>query len=228
MRFVKLPYYSPVAARWTVGFAFSSVGWGVAFGIAATAKMPLAFATVMSGVVFSGTAQLMALELWSSPLPLATILLAALSINARYLAMGATLAPMYTGRTGQGLAATALLSDASWVVALRAQREGHDAHAALLTSNALMWVSWVGGTLIGGLAGYMLPELLLGLLGWLVLALLAVLLPSLVTGWRNWIAPAVAALAAVLIDPWFPGSWHILAAGLFGGAIAYAAGNAID
>jgi predicted branched-subunit amino acid permease len=221
---IKSSLYSPVAARWTLGFALSSVGWGFAFGIAATAKMSAAFATLMSGIVFSGTAQLLAVELWRQPLPIVAILLAALSVNARYLAMGATLAPLYAGRTRQGLIATALLSDASWVVALRAEREGHDPHAALLTSNALMWISWVGGTLGGAIAGYMLPELLLGVLGWFVLSLLAVLVPSLVTRWKDAIAPLAAALLAVLIDPWFSGSWHVLAAGLVGAAIAYKMG----
>lgn len=222
---IKPSFYSPIAARWTVGFALSSIGWGFAFGIAATSKMSATFATVMSGVVFSGTAQLMAVEMWRSPLPVAAILLAALSVNARYLAMGATLAPIYAGRTGQGLIATALLSDASWVVALRAEEEGHDPHAALLTSNALMWLSWVGGTLGGAVAGYMLPELLLGVLGWLVLSLLAVLLPSLVKRWKDAIAPAAAAVVAVIIDPWLSGSWHVLVAGLIGAGIAYALGT---
>ncbi|HEY0626604.1 MAG TPA: AzlC family ABC transporter permease [Allosphingosinicella sp.] len=224
----KLVPFSAVGARWTAPFALSSVAWGLAFGVAATAKMPAAFATAMSATVFSGTAQLMAIELWSHPLPLVAILLAALSINARYLAMGATLAPLYAGRTRQGLAATTLLSDASWIVALRAEREGHDPHAALITSNMLMWISWVGGTLAGGVAGHWMPESLLMGLEWLVLALLAAVLPPLVDRWRGAVGPVVGAAAAIGLDPLFSGSWHVLAGGLAGGAVTYWIGRNAD
>lgn len=224
----KLSSYSPAAARWTLGFAVSSLVWGIAFGIAATAKMPVALATAMSATVFSGTAQLMAVELWTGPLPVATILLAAFSINVRYVAMGATLAPIYEGRKMQGLVATALLSDASWAITLRAQRESLDPHAALVTSNAIMWITWVGGTVLGGVAGYMLPQAIIGVLGWLVAALLAALLPSLAPRTKDWIAVGVAAVAAVVMDPWLSGSWHILAAGLIGATFGYALGGGND
>jgi predicted branched-subunit amino acid permease len=213
--------FSPVAARWTVGFAVSSLAWGVAFGVAATAKMSVGLATTMSALVFSGTAQLMAIELWTSPLPVATILLPAFSINVRYLAMSATLAPLYEGRRGRGLVATALLSDASWAIALRAKREGHDPDAALITSNAMMWATWVTGTLLGGLVGYMFPDMIVGLLGWLVVALLGTLLPSLAARLNDWVAVAVAVRAAVMLDPLLSGSWHILAAGLLGAVTGY-------
>lgn len=213
--------WSPVAARWTAAFAFSSLAWGVAFGAAATAKMSVPFATAMSAFVFSGTAQLVAIQLWAEPLPLAAILLAAFSINARYLAMGATLAPLYPGRTRQGLLATFILSDAGWAIALRAAREGEDPHAALLTSNAMIWLSWVGGTLIGALAGSWMPAILLGALAWLVLALLAALLPPLIESRRDAAGPIVAAALAIGLDPLLPGSWHVFAAGLAGGALTF-------
>ena len=221
----KLPFYSPVAARWATGFVLNSVAWGIAFGIAATAKMPPELATAMSALLFSGTAQLAAVQLWTHPVPATTILLAALSVNSRYLAMGATLAPLYAGATGKGLVGTSLLSDASWAIALRAAGEGQDHHSALLTCNALMWLGWVGGTLVGALSAYLVPELLLGALAWLVLALIATLLPPLVQSWKMAIAAGAAAVITVGIDPWLDGSWHVLVAGVLGAGIAYAIGG---
>jgi predicted branched-subunit amino acid permease len=202
----------------------SGLAWGVAFGIAATAKMPPALATAMSALAYSGTAQLVAVQLWNHPLPVTAILLSVLSINARYLAMGATLAPLYEGRARQGLIGTIFLSDASWAIALRAAEEGHDPHTALLTCNALMWIAWVGGTLAGALVGSFVPQLMLTVLGWLVLALLAALIPPLVESWKGAVASAAAAAIALVIDPWLSGSWHVLLAGLIGGGIAYALG----
>jgi predicted branched-subunit amino acid permease len=219
-------FYSPVGARWGASFALSGLAWGVAFGIAATAKMPAAMATAMSAFASSGTAQLVAVQLWNHPLPVAAILLSVLSINARYLAMGATLAPLYEGRTRQGLIGTIFLSDASWAIALRAAEEGHDPHAALLTCNALMWFAWVGGTLAGALAGSFVPELMLAALGWFVLALLASLIPPLVRSLTTAIGSTAAAVIALVIDPWLGGSWHVLVAGVIGGGIAYALGTA--
>jgi predicted branched-subunit amino acid permease len=205
-----------------MGFALSSFVWGVTFGVAATSKMPPAFATAMSVLVYSGTAQLMTVQLWAHPLPVATILLAVLSINSRYLAMGATLAPLYVGETGKGLIGTALLGDGSWVVTLRAAKEGHDPHSALLTCNALMWIGWIGGTAIGAMVGSFVPQLFLGALGWLVIALLAALLPPLVRSWKTALAAVVAAILAIVMDPWLGGSWHVLIAGLIGAGLAYA------
>ena len=47
----------------------------------------------MSGLVLAGGAQFAALEIWTSPPPLAAILLSTLLINARHVLMSASLAP---------------------------------------------------------------------------------------------------------------------------------------
>src|SRR5262249_32972988 len=65
---------------------------GLVFGmLARQAGLSTAEATLMSGLVFAGTAQFLAVGLWGSPVPIASILLTTLGVNLRHLLMGATL-----------------------------------------------------------------------------------------------------------------------------------------
>src|SRR5947208_796856 len=62
------------------------VPFGIAFGVAASARGVQAdVSLLMSIVVFAGAAQFAVLDLWYAPLPLVTIALTVLAVNARHL-----------------------------------------------------------------------------------------------------------------------------------------------
>lgn len=77
--------------------ALSVFAYRAVFGVLARQMgITLAEATYMSGFLYAGAAQLIVLDLWVSPLPVATIVLTTLIINLRHLLMGAALRPWFS------------------------------------------------------------------------------------------------------------------------------------
>ena len=81
--------------RAALGLTIGLMPFGLVVGMAADAKgLSLLETLLMSGLVFAGTAQLVALELWKDPAPILAATLAVLVINLRMAPMGAALAPV--------------------------------------------------------------------------------------------------------------------------------------
>ncbi|WP_207477853.1 AzlC family ABC transporter permease [Arenibaculum pallidiluteum] len=216
--------------RWGMPFVISTGLSGMVFGwLSAQKGISLTLASLMSAIAFSGTAQLTTIQFWGDALPLAAILLAAASVNARYLAMGAVLRPLLAPGGGHrpgprhyGL--MALLTDPGWVLALKASQTGRDTWGVLLGSSLGMYVAWIAGTTIG----HVLPKPPEGYLataaGFLTLTMFAVMLPDLWKGRRDLPGWVVAVLVAALALPWIGTSWAVLAGG-FTGALVRMAGD---
>ena len=129
--------------------------FGAGFGAAAISQGVDPFiAIAMSGLVFAGSAQMAALELWAEPGSFLPILLAVAAINARHIAFGATLGGRLTGTPGRlRLSALALLSDINWAATLTSQLRGRDALFHLLGGGLMLWAAWVLGTVLGVATG---------------------------------------------------------------------------
>ncbi len=74
----------------------------------------------MCALVFAGGAQFAAIDLWSYPVPVATLVMSTLLINSRHILMSLSLARR-TGRFtwGQRLLGYAVLADENWAMAER-------------------------------------------------------------------------------------------------------------
>src|SRR5215210_3960572 len=84
-------------ARRCVPIAISGFAIGLVFGtLAGQAGLGAVEAASMSALVFSGAAQFVVLELWTAPLPVATIVLTTLVVGLRHLLMGAALGPVFS------------------------------------------------------------------------------------------------------------------------------------
>lgn len=125
--------------------------FGAGFGAAAASQGVSVFATVsMSGLVFAGSAQMAAVELWADRGAFLTILLAVFAINARHLAFGASLGSRLGGVPHTvKLPALALLSDVNWAATLASKLTGKNALLHLAGGGILLWLAWVLGTLLG-------------------------------------------------------------------------------
>lgn len=67
---------------------------GLLYGALATAKgLSPADVALASATIFAGGAQLAAIQIWDTPVPIAALLVSTLLINARYVLMSASLAP---------------------------------------------------------------------------------------------------------------------------------------
>jgi 4-azaleucine resistance transporter AzlC len=91
---------------------------GVSFGLLATAAgLTPAAAVVMSLTTFAGSAQFAAVSLLRAGAGVGAAVSAATLLNARYLAMGLTLAPALRGGPWRRLLVSQLAVDESWAVA---------------------------------------------------------------------------------------------------------------
>jgi predicted branched-subunit amino acid permease len=110
----------------------------------------------MSALVYAGSAQFAAVAILAQGGSVAAAVLAAALMNARYLAMGVAIGPsLKGGRTRRALEGQAVV-DASWALANRG--EGRFDRHTLFGSSAPQYVTWLGGTIVGVLAGGALPH----------------------------------------------------------------------
>lgn len=131
-----------------------NIAWGLAFGAAAgAAGIPAATSALFSAVAFSGTAQMATLGLLHGPL--VAIFGTSLLVSLRFVPMTLYLAVEMAAqpRWRRALAA-ATMADASFALLTRV-RQGHGSFLA--GSFLVLYTSWLGGTLAGGLLASHLP-----------------------------------------------------------------------
>jgi len=169
--------------------------------------------------VFAGSAQFVMVEMWAPPLPVVEMVLAVLVINMRYILIGASLNPLFQGKSMAHKAGIMhLVADENWAVTMAAYRDGGATTGFLLGGGICLCSVWSMGTLLGHQLGALVaqPERFA-----LDFAFVAVFTALTVSMWRGKsdIAPwATAAVLAVVAERWLPGKWYIVIGGI-GGAL---------
>lgn len=203
----------------------SIFAYGLGFGlVAAQAGFGIGRAVVTSAAIYSGSAQLAAVNLLQSGAATLTALFATiLVINARYFLFGAALQP-WLGQVSapKAYGSLLLLGDANWMLTMRAIRAGEADRAYLAGTGTPMFAGWLAGTAIGAGAVTILPAP--EALGFdLMLPAFAAAMTTAMTKARADLVPvAVGAGAALLIASVAGPSWAVIGAGLAGGAVAAA------
>lgn len=195
--------------------------WGIAFGVlAAQAGLLAAETALMSATIFSGTAQMVAVAVWDGPLT--GILLAVLAVNARYVMLGAALAPVYAGLRGwRPYASLAVLTDGGWALAIRRHAAGENDGAFLAGAGATNLILWTCGSTIGVLGGAALPDPRVFGLDVLLPVFCAGVLGALVRR-RVQLAPFAAGVVAAFLAAPFGITAAVVAGGLAAGAVGAA------
>jgi 4-azaleucine resistance transporter AzlC len=194
---------------------------GIAFGVAASAKaLPPEISLFMSAAIFAGASQFAALDLWHAPLPLATLALTVLAVNARYALLGATLAPwLLRIPLVPRLASLLLLTDANFAHAMSARDRGEVDAGILFGSGLTMWITWFLGTTIGVLASSLLGDLSRFGFDAVMVAYLAAVSVGQWKG-RADLLPCIAAASVALAGTYLlPPGWHVIAGALTGGIV---------
>ena len=182
------------------------------------AGLSLLEATLMSGLVYAGSAQLVVLSNWSAPAPVLAAAVTALAVNLRLALMGPVLAPWLDRLRGSRLwGSLFVMADQNWAMSVQDMNSGGLDAGFLFGSGAIMWAVWVLTTV----AGYLGGELVQVPKGHpLLFSAMAVFIAMLVPMWRGgrdgvpWL---VAAVVATLTAWTLPGtSWHIVAGALAG------------
>lgn len=198
------------------GLAPGVLLYGLVFGILASEARLSALEAVLTSVfVYSGSAQMAALQIWREGAGLLPLSAAILLVNARYLLYGAALRPWLGGVSPAASYATLFfLGDGNWALAMAERARGQDDAGFVLGSGVAMFIPWIGGTLAGRLAGGLIGDPATYGMDFMLVAFSAALLMGL---WRSkadsWPIGA-AALVALLLTPVLSGGWIIVAAAL--------------
>jgi len=197
------------------------IPFGLAFGVAASAKgLSPEISVFMSVAIYAGASQFAVLDLWYAPLPLATLALTVLAVNARLILLGAGLAPWLLQLSGlRRFVALIFLSDSSFAYATDARERGAADAGILFGSGLTIWMMWIASSATGALAGSLLGDV--SRFGFDTV-MVAYFTAIIVGQWKGradllpWIAAAVVAIAGRYVLP--PG-WHIIAGALTGGLV---------
>lgn len=186
--------------------------FGISFGVlsATTGGMGALPAIVMSATTFAGSAQFAAASIvGGGGQPLAAIV-AALLLNARYLPIGVSVAPFLHGGPLRRFAQAQLVVDESWAIA--ASGAGRFDPHRLIGAGVVLWLAWVGGTIVGVLGGEALGDpAALGLDAAFPALFLALLVPQ-IGGRRAYFAAMLGAAIAIALVPVSPAGVPIIAA----------------
>lgn len=206
--------FFPVA----VSIASYGVVWGVLAGQAGLSPLEV---VLMSGIVYAGSSQFVAITVWSPMgLPIASIVVATAIINLRMLLMTATLRPLFEGvPRWKALLSMFLVSDEVWAMTMAQAGKSHSGPAFMLGCGTLAWIAWVGSTLTGRLAGAVIDNPMTYGLDFAFTATFLALLFSMWKGASSLVPWLAGGLIAILVAQFVPGTWYIIAGGLGGSLI---------
>lgn len=142
-------------ARAATPLVIGTFPFGLVVGVISDAKgLSLLETLLMSALVFAGSSQLLALELWTEPAPIAAATLAAFVVNIRMAPMGAALAPWLDRLRGVRLWGTlATLVDHSYAMSAAEQRRGGRDAGFLLGVGLALWSFWMIAVGVGHVFG---------------------------------------------------------------------------
>ncbi|MCZ0736210.1 AzlC family ABC transporter permease [Phreatobacter sp. AB_2022a] len=218
-------------ARAAQALASSTFVYGIAFGlVAGQAGLSIIEALLMSAAVYSGSAQLAALSvlghrdggfatagLGTAFALAATILL----MNARYLLYGATLRPWLGALPGhKAYLSLFFLGDGNWLLAMKEHASGRRDAAFVLGSGLVMFAGWLAGTLLGEVAGHLIPSPSRLGFDFLIVAFAAAMAVGMFDRTRDTLPLIAATAAASVASLLAPAGWAVVAAGLAGAATA--------
>lgn len=196
------------------------IPFGLVTGVAGHgAGLSLLEVTLMSGIVFAGSAQLVALGIWSHPPDLVAVTLAAFVINLRLALMGPVLAPWLNQLKGWRVwGSLYFMVDQSWALSVDEINHGRRDAGYLLGSGLTFWAMWTGTSALGHILGAQIqpqpghP---------LFFAALAVFVAILVQMWRGrldmvpWLVAAGVSTGVSLL---MPGTFYYIVAGAIAGS----------
>lgn len=130
----------------------ASASFGIAFGIlASTAGLGSLAPIVMSATTFAGSAQFAAASVLDDGGSVTAAVVAAVLLNARYLAISVAIADAFEGSRLRRLFESQLIVDESWAVSQRGG--GRIDRRVLVAAGLLLYPCWVGATAVGVFGG---------------------------------------------------------------------------
>lgn len=193
-----------------MGYVPIAIAYGV---LAREAGLTLWETVAMSLFVFAGASQFIAVGMFATAVSPFAIIFTTFLVNLRHLLMSASMAPFLKGRKFGTLALLGTgVTDETFAVNYAEFSKASRSHYFMYGVNLASYSSWVTGSLIGGMAGQLVPGLDRLPLDF---ALPAMFICLLVIMLRNRLMLAMAVLAgalSILLAMWIEGNWNIILA----------------
>jgi 4-azaleucine resistance transporter AzlC len=198
-------------ARRIAPIAVAAFAFALSFGVLARASgIHSVEAMVMSATTFAGSAQFAVASILGAAGGVASAIVAATLLNARYAPISVSVAPAFVGGRFRRLLESQLIVDESWAVSRRA--DGRHDRRLLVGAGLVLYACWVGGTVVGALAGDALGDpASLGLDAAFPALFLAILVPQ-VRSRRSLAAAVLGGTVALALVPVAPAGVPIVAA----------------
>ncbi|BAF86083.1 AzlC family ABC transporter permease [Azorhizobium caulinodans] len=198
--------------------------FGMAFGAAAAQKgFSLLEASLSSGLVFAGLAQMVALEGWTktwTPGGLLALAFLTMAVNMRHFLMSASMRPWLGQLPGwKAYPSLLLMADNNWAAAMRYRANGGSDAGFFIGSGIITWFVWVASTAAGQVIGGGLPDPKKFAIDVVVPAFFVAMLVPNWKGRREAVTWGVAAAVSVGASFLLPGWWFIVI-GAVAGAVA--------
>lgn len=208
--------------RANLPIAPSVIAYGGVLGVLAAQKS-ISWVDVMALNVFlfAGSAQFVLVDMWTAPLPVVEMALAATIVNLRYMLIGASLKDLFAGKNLlHRLGIMHFVADENWAVTMLAARTGEGDVYHLFGGGLFLMLVWSTGTMTGMYLGGIIPDPKALALDFAFTAVFTALAVSLWQGKQDLAPWIVAVTASVLAERFIPGKWYILAGGVLGAVCA--------
>ncbi len=213
-------FQSGVVANLPVSLSVAAYG-GVLGVLAAQKGLTGLELLAMNLMVFAGSAQFVIVEMWTRSLPIFEITLAVLAVNMRYLLIGASLKPVFSGQPlRRKLYIMHFVADENWAVTMAAHRKGKATIWFLFGGGLCLITFWCAGTLSGHGLGSFIQNPETYAMDFAFIAVFTALAVSLWRGKQDLLPWIIAAGLAVATEKLIPGKWYIITGGVGGALIS--------
>ena len=198
--------------------ALNSGIYGIIFGVlAAQYGLTALESGVMSATVFAGAAQILIVETWARPVPVISVILGLMMVNARHVLMAVALRPHLEGlpRWKQMLAAGVIVDD-NWAMTMTKFEQGYRDAGYILGLAILAIPAWTAMTVVGNILGGAIDDPRRYGFDFIIVALALVVLVGRWRGASTLLPWGVAAAVAIAASHLLPGKSYIVAGAIAG------------
>lgn len=150
------------AIKDTLPTVFGYIGIGVSFGIvAASAGMSVLMATLMSFIVYAGSAQFILVSLLAIGTPLISIVLSVFLVNSRMILMSMTTANFFKKNSlFENILIGSLITDESFALSMNKLNftDGKLSFKWFNTVNLMAYLVWAASTMVGAMLGKIISD----------------------------------------------------------------------
>jgi len=145
------------------------------------------------------------------------VVLTTFFVNLRHVLMSASLSPYFQKvRTRVILFAAWGVTDETYAISIGKFHAGQADHRYSLALHYTAYASWVTGTIMGALAGYVVPPALQSSLEFALYSMFVGLLILQMSDRLHVVIAVFSAVLSIVFSRFMGGTWHIIAAAMFG------------